>query len=143
MFDIRDPETDQPFPKVLPSSCFPDEPDPAMEAWYQSVADRLQRDAEEAPSEKQENGPRVRVEVLDDPIRPRSSAEFSSEGSADERHGAATYFADPLNRKKRPQFMRHFTKQPTYPDDRRGSIVANRVRHIFHPFLCACVFFLI
>lgn len=136
IFDVRDPETDQPFPKVLPKSCFPEEPDPEMEKWYQSVADRLQLDEEEPPPppEEQETGPRIRVEVLNDPVAPRSSAEFSSEGSTDERHGAATYFADPLYRKRRPQFMRHFSKQPVHPEDRRGNVVANRVRHIFHPF---------
>lgn len=125
IFDIKDPETGNVFPKVLPSECFPDRPDDAMEQWYESVAERLKREAEREAAEKQDTA-RVRVEV-DEP-GPRSS----SDASGDERHGAASYFADPLyrNAKSRPGYFRHFSKQSVYADDRGG--VVGRVRHVLN-----------
>ncbi|KAF2655014.1 hypothetical protein K491DRAFT_577123, partial [Lophiostoma macrostomum CBS 122681] len=127
-FDVKDPQTGEVFPKLLPKECFPDRPDDAMEAWYESVAQRLKREAEEDATEKQET--HVRVEV--DDHGPRTSSEMSGD---DERHGAATYFSDPLYRKARtrPPFMRHVPKQPSYVEDRSRS-VANRVRHMLNPF---------
>ncbi|KAF2748548.1 hypothetical protein M011DRAFT_400750, partial [Sporormia fimetaria CBS 119925] len=106
LYDVRDPKTGELFPKVLPKECFPDRPDDAMEEWYQGVADRLQREAEMEAAEKQEPT-RVRVEVHD--RGPRTSSETSDY----ERHGAATYFSDPLYRRTRtrPGYARHFSKQ--------------------------------
>ncbi|KAF2875979.1 hypothetical protein BDV95DRAFT_484411, partial [Massariosphaeria phaeospora] len=108
-FDVLDPETNTLFPKILPKECFPEKPDDAMEEWYQGVAERLRKDAEEDVSDK-EHGPQVRVDVNEP--RGRDSSDLSGEGSADERHGAAKYFEDPLYRRTRPRppVMRHFSK---------------------------------
>ena len=48
--DIPDPETGNIFPKILPKECFPEKPDDAMETWYQSVAARLKKEADEEAS---------------------------------------------------------------------------------------------
>jgi hypothetical protein len=127
LFEVKDPVTGNLFPKVLPKECLPERPDDAMEKWYQSVAERLQREAELEAAEKE--GPtRVRVEVDDQ--GPRSSSEVSD----DERYGAATYFSDPLFRKTRarPGYVRNFSKQSAYDEDRGG--VVGRVRHMLNPF---------
>ncbi|KAF2006437.1 hypothetical protein P154DRAFT_422907, partial [Amniculicola lignicola CBS 123094] len=108
-FDIIDPETKAVFPKVLPKECFPDTPDDAMETWYQGVANRLKREAEvDAP--EREIPTRVRADTAD--RGPRLSGEMSGDASADERHGAARYFEDPLYRKTRPRpsIIRHFSR---------------------------------
>lgn len=128
IFDVKDPETGNVFPKVLPKECLPDRPDEAMEQWYESVAERLRKAAEREAAEKQEAAG-IRVDV-DEP-QPRSS----SEASGDERHAAASYFADPLYRNRvRPGYMRHFSKGSVYSEDRSG--VVGRVRHVlnFNPF---------
>ncbi|ORY04570.1 hypothetical protein BCR34DRAFT_55820 [Clohesyomyces aquaticus] len=140
LFDVVDPKTRTSFPKILPKECFPDRPDDAMEAWYQGVAERLKREAEEDALEK-ENVTHVRVEV-DSPgpglgPGPRNSSDMSGEGSADDRHGAFKYFEDPLYRKERqrPTFVRRFSKAAPmqYVED-RGRLVAQTVRHMWNPF---------
>ncbi|KAF2469192.1 uncharacterized protein BDR25DRAFT_51725 [Lindgomyces ingoldianus] len=133
-FDVVDPETGNLFPKILPKECFPDRPDDAMEAWYQGVAERLKREAEEDAAEK-DDVTRVHVEV--DDSAPRMSSEMSGEGSADDRHGAAKYFEDPLYRKGRlrPTFVRRFSKaSPRQYVEDRGRMVAHTVRHMWNPF---------
>lgn len=125
--DVIDPETGSTFPKILPKECFPDRPDDAMETWYQGVADRLKREAEE-----EANGGRL----ADEP-GPRTSTDMSGDGSsADERHGAFKYFEDPMYRrsKPRPTFMRHVSKQMTRPIEDHGRAVTSRVRHMLNPF---------
>lgn len=130
-FDVVDPETGTTFPKVLPKECLPERPDDAMEAWYEGVAARLKREAEEDAAAR-EKGPRVRIEV-DEPD-PRASTEMS-EGEVDEKHGAAKYFADPLYRKARhrPPFVRHVSKPPRYEEQDRGRLLSS-VRHMLNPF---------
>jgi hypothetical protein len=126
-YDVRDLESGAIFPKVLPKECFPDKPDDAMETWYEGVADRLKREAdEEAERARQAAEP-----------GPRTSSDMSGEGSADERKGAFKYFEDPMYRKvQRPPFMRHVSKQDAiYPVDDRGPTVASRVRHMLNPFI--------
>ncbi|KAF2263566.1 hypothetical protein CC78DRAFT_518195 [Lojkania enalia] len=133
-FDVKDPETGADFPKILPKECFPDKPDDAMEAWYEGVAERLKKEAEEDAAEK-EGYARVRVEV-DEP-GPRNSSDMSGEGSTDERHGAAKYFDDPLYRKARTRtpFMRHVSRNsPKHYMEDGTRMVANRVRHMLNPF---------
>ncbi|CAO2649744.1 Nn.00g010360.m01.CDS01 [Neocucurbitaria sp. VM-36] len=125
--DVIDPETGSTFPKILPKECFPDRPDDAMETWYQGVAARLKREAEE-----EANG----VRVTDEP-GPRTSTDLSGDGSsADERHGAFKYFEDPMYRRSRPRpsFMRHVSKQPARPIEDSARAVTSRVRHMLNPF---------
>lgn len=133
-FDVVDPETGNIFPKVLPANCLPDKPDEAMEAWYETVAQRLKREAENDDAET-EKVPHVRVNVNEHV--PRTSADFSGD-SADEKHAAASYFSDPLYRQSRhtrPPIIRHFSKQPAHPyeDPNRGRLISS-VRHMLNPF---------
>jgi hypothetical protein len=122
--DIEDPETGQIFPKILPKECFPDQPDAAMEIWYQGVADRLKREADE-----EANGGSI-----DDEPKPRTSTDGEG-SSADEKHGAYRYFEDPIyrNGRPRPTFMRHVSKQSPRPADDHGRAVTSRVRHMLNP----------
>lgn len=121
-FDVIDPETNQVFLKMLPSKCFPDKPDEAMEEWYEGVAARLRREAE-----AESNDSHVEDE-------PRISADMSGDGSsADEKTGAFKYFEDPLYRKSRlrPAFMRHVSKEQARASN-DGPV--SRVRHMLNPF---------
>jgi hypothetical protein len=100
-----------------------------METWYEGVAARLKREADEEAA---------RARAAAEP-GPRTSADLSGDGSsADERNGAFKYFEDPMYRKARPRpsFMRHVSKQEAiYPvDDRNGKTVTSRVRHMLNPF---------
>ncbi|KAJ4357124.1 hypothetical protein N0V95_002781 [Ascochyta clinopodiicola] len=122
-FDVIDPETNNVFLKMLPSKCFPDKPDAAMEEWYEGVAARLKREAE-----AEANGSHVEDE-------PRSSADLSGDGSsADEKTGAFKYFEDPMYRKSRPRptFMRHVSKEQARASNDHGPV--SRVRHMLNPF---------
>lgn len=128
-YDVVDPEMGTVFPKVLPKQCFPDKADDAMETWYQDVAARLKREAEEEAARARVHcEPGIRV-----------STDLSGDGSsADEKTGAFNYFMDPMYRRSRarPSFMRHVSKQQAiYPlDDRSGRAVTQRVRHMLNPF---------
>lgn len=101
-----------------------------METWYEGVADRLKREAEEEAAReraKKQTGA-------------RSSDDLSGDGSsADEKTGAAKYFEDPMNRRSRarPTMMRYVSKQQAiYPLEERGGAraVTQRVRHMLNPF---------
>jgi len=127
-YDVVDAETGAVFPKILPKECFPDGPDDAMEAWYQGVAARLKREAEEEASGGRRHGT--------DETDARTSTDSGDASSADEKHGAFRYFEDPLYRnarRPRPTFSRHVSKQAARPaDDIRT--VASRVRHMLSPW---------
>lgn len=133
-FDVIDPDSGNMFPKILPAECLPDKPDDAMEAWYETVAHRLKREAEEDGGSN-EKIPNVRVNVNDHV--PRTAADFSGD-SADEKHAAASYFSDPLYRQSRhtrPPIIRHYSKQTAHPyeDPSRGRLISS-VRHMLNPF---------
>lgn len=135
-FDVKDPETGQLFPKILPKECLPTQPDEAMEAWYESVADRLRREVESDATEK-ESMPRRRVNGDEPDFRASNDI---SDGSADEKHAAAKYFSDPLNRKARvrPPFVRRYSRDRIYEHDHnhvenRNKLISN-VRHLLNPF---------
>jgi hypothetical protein len=126
-YDVVDPASGGIFPKVLPKECFPDRPDDAMETWYEGVAARLKREADEEAARARiaaEAGPRISTD--------------GDGSSADERNGAFKYFEDPMYRKARPRpgFMRHVSKQQAINpvDDRGGEAVTSRVRHMLNPF---------
>ncbi|KAH9862913.1 hypothetical protein J1614_011006 [Plenodomus biglobosus] len=125
-YDVVDPETGNTFPKILPKECFPDCPDDAMETWYQGVAARLKREAEE-----EANGGRL----ADEPGPPRTSTDTGDGSSADEKHGAFKYFEDPMyrNARQRPNIMRHVSKQSSRPVE-ESRTVTSRVRHMLNPW---------
>ncbi|KAF1942409.1 hypothetical protein EJ02DRAFT_345612 [Clathrospora elynae] len=122
--DVVDPETGNVFPKILPKMCFPDKPDDAMETWYQGVAARLKREADDEANGvcgADESGPRASTDA--------------DGSSADEKHGAYKYFEDPLyrNGRPRPTFMRHVSKQSTRPVEEHARAVTSRMRHMLNP----------
>ncbi|KAF2848586.1 hypothetical protein T440DRAFT_556654 [Plenodomus tracheiphilus IPT5] len=123
-YDVVDPETGDTFPKILPKECFPEAPDDAMETWYESVAARLKREAEEEATGR-----------VTDELRPRTSTDTGDGSSADEKHGAFKYFEDPMyrNARQRPNIMRHVSKQSSRPVD-EGRTVTSRVRHMLNPW---------
>ncbi|KAF9732326.1 hypothetical protein PMIN04_003140 [Paraphaeosphaeria minitans] len=122
-FDVVDPETGNVFPKLLPADCLPTKPDDAMEAWYDTVAQRLQREADEDS--------RDHVRAQSNEHAPRTSTEYSGD-SADEKHAAADVYQP---RHARPPILRHFSKQPAHPyeDPNRGRLISS-VRHMLNPF---------
>lgn len=53
---------DETFPKILPRSCFPQAPDPIMQAWYDGMTERLRKEMED------DEGIRVKP-IRDDDVR--------------------------------------------------------------------------
>ncbi|PVH98854.1 hypothetical protein DM02DRAFT_629936 [Periconia macrospinosa] len=139
-FDITDPHTGNLFPKILPKECLPQEPDDAMEAWYETVAARLKREAEDdAANKEKKSNPRVHVNI--DEHAPRTSSDMSDDGAPGQGYAAASYFADPFYRKRnrRPPIARHISKEARearrYEEEKenRGRLI-NSVRHMLNPF---------
>ena len=121
-FDVIDPDTGQPFLKILPSKCFPDKPDEAMEEWYQGVADRLRRE-----TDTEANKMRAKY-------RHQSSVDLSGGGSlADQRRSAFKYFEDPTYRKARPRptYMRHMSTESARASN---DVPLERARHTNNPW---------
>ncbi|KAF2458225.1 hypothetical protein BDY21DRAFT_284474, partial [Lineolata rhizophorae] len=117
-FDIIDPETNRPFPKLLPREAFPDHPDPSMIEWYEDVANKLRAEAEQQGNERRNRtnvgttSPTAEAPNGGSAHHRRNSSEESKDGSADERTGAAEYFRNPLyrNREGRPTVVHRYSK---------------------------------
>ncbi|KAI8932493.1 hypothetical protein NX059_010675 [Plenodomus lindquistii] len=122
-YDVVDSETGNIFPKILPKECFPDCPDDAMETWYQGVAARLKREADEEA---------VRGRVADE-AGPRTSPGSGDGSSADDKNGAFKYFEDPMyrNARQRPNIMRHVSTQSSRSIDESRTV---RLRHMLNPW---------
>lgn len=114
-WDVKDVETGDIFPKILPRECFPKEPDRHMVAWYEGVSERLRKEAEaeeEAKFDAREDS--------EDEGRPRrlrgSRVEDveTDEESVDSRAPALAYFRNPLYRHVdgRPSIVRRSSKRP-------------------------------
>lgn len=107
-WDIRDRDTGELYPKILPRECFPLEPDKHMVAWYEGVSERLKREAEDEERRKEIT---VHEEVDVDPRRPHSRLPArrddgppdDDEESIDSRTPALAYFRDPLYRHVEPR----------------------------------------
>jgi hypothetical protein len=123
-FDIIDPKTGSPFPKILPADCFPTQPDEEMVKWYQNASQRLQKEAEEA---------RVTIN------KPRPRAKEDSSDSENGRPGAARYFSNPLYRDQagRPTIVREYSRpilrSPREYLQDRGRAVVTSVRNLWNP----------
>jgi hypothetical protein len=79
MWDVKNADTGESFPKILPRSCFPPHADATMVSWYEGMSSRLRHEAEEQE--------RIRVYPIEDrPDTPNSS-----------KHAIA-YFHNPLFR---------------------------------------------
>ncbi|KAF2841080.1 hypothetical protein M501DRAFT_930616, partial [Patellaria atrata CBS 101060] len=101
IFDIKDLQTGEAFPRILPKEAFPDRPDADMVRWYESVSERLRQDALAGELE---------ASHIDDANR--SSSDISRE---DERHQAAAYFRNPAyrNHEGRAGIVRGYSRNPS------------------------------
>ena len=101
-WDVKNPDTGESFPKILPRSCFPPHPDTSMVEWYEGMSSRLRREAEEQE--------RIRVHPIEDrPDTPNNSKHhrkisrysdnaLTDDESPDHKNFAIAYFRDPLFR---------------------------------------------
>lgn len=150
-WDIKNPETGELFPKILPRSCFPSHPDTSMVEWYEGMSSRLRREAEEQE--------RIRVQPIEDrPDTPNNSkhhrkisrysdnALTDDESPPDHKNFAIAYFRDPLLRTfdGRPGLVRNGSRRrpPLSPRDsfvNRSKSVAstfgNVIKHVGSPHL--------
>lgn len=116
-WDVKDVETGDVFPKILPRECFPREPDRHMVAWYEGVSERLRKEAE---AEEEAKFQRHREDESDEEGRPRRlrgsrvEEDESDEESVDSRAPALAYFRNPLYRHVdgRPSIVRRNSKRP-------------------------------
>ncbi|KAF7190423.1 hypothetical protein HII31_08137 [Pseudocercospora fuligena] len=120
-WDVKDHDTGEVFPKILPRECFPLEPDKHMVAWYEGVSERLRREAEEEERMKRievehddETPPRRLHERAHPPPRREDGNVTDEEGSVDSRGPALAYFRNPLYRHVdgRPSIVRRSSKRP-------------------------------
>ncbi|PNS15633.1 hypothetical protein CAC42_4085 [Sphaceloma murrayae] len=136
-WDLKDPDTGEQFPKLLPRSCFPAAPDAHMMAWYEGVSDRLRREAEEEASMRitavEEDAPR-QIESADRSHR-RHNRDHSHDIESEEpvetkKSSALSYFKNPLfkNNEGRPGVVRRNSKHPTLVE--RGMSAATSVGHV-------------
>jgi len=119
-WDVRNPATGEPFPKILPRRCFPAEPDKHMVAWYEGVSERLKAEAEaEAEKERLLDAEREDMHRSQDRkhLAPRGAVEHTDDddGSVDSRGPALAYFRNPLYRHVdgRPSIVRRGSKRPS------------------------------
>jgi hypothetical protein len=118
-WDIKDPDTGEVLPKILPRQCFPANPDKHMVAWYEGVSERLRTEAEEEirKVEDEKEADRSRVAVR--------GHETDDEESVDSRGPALAYFRNPLYRHVdgKPSAVQHGPKRPAVsprPSSLRG-----------------------
>ncbi len=110
-WDIKDPQTGEVFPKILPRQCFPLEPDKHMVAWYEGVSERLRREAEDEERQRETEAQQAEVRRL----HARREEPEEDEGSVDSKGPALAYFRNPLYRHVdgRPSIVRRNSKRPT------------------------------
>lgn len=120
-FNVVDPQNGKPFPKLLPKEAFPSQPDEHMVAWHGGISERLRIEAQA-------------VEHVD--AHNRSSANMSTDDSAEERADAAKYFSNPFyrNHDGRAAIVRHITNAPARVME-GGKIVARTIQNIADPHL--------
>lgn len=118
-WDVKDPETGEVLPKILPRRCFPANPDKHMVAWYEGVSERLRTEAEEeirkVEDEKEADRSRVALRGHD----------TDDEESVDSRGPALAYFRNPLYRHVdgKPSVVQHGPRRPAMsprPSSLRG-----------------------
>ncbi|KAF1350241.1 hypothetical protein BDV97DRAFT_295749, partial [Delphinella strobiligena] len=116
-WDIKIPGTDDTFPKMLPRSCFPPTPDPTMQAWYDTMTERLRKEAEEEEKarfktvEDRPDSPVLKHHRLRES---RHAYESDEESTPDSPRTALAYFRNPLFRTVdgRPGLGRKSSKRP-------------------------------
>lgn len=129
---MTDPVTNVPFPKILPESCFPSYPDPAMEKWHDSVSNRLRIDAEGAVDTLD----RLHIEGARHHSRPSSSVDGAA-ASADERSGSFRYVSDPHHHRheERPKIVRAISSAAPQSIKDGGKAMALTMKNIASPHL--------
>ncbi|KAF4552807.1 Hypothetical protein D9617_9g025980 [Elsinoe fawcettii] len=136
-WELKDPDTGDKFPNLLPRSCFPAAPDAHMTAWYEGVSDRLRREAEEEASMRisavDEEAPR-QIESGERTHR-KHNRDHSHDSETEEtvetkKSSALSYFKNPLfkNNEGRPGVVRRNSKHPTLME--RGKSAASSVGHV-------------
>lgn len=133
-WDVKDPITDEVFPKVLPRECFPAVPDKHMIAWYEGVSERLRREAEEEERQREIEAQQAETRRLHDKKREEPEED---EESVDSRGPALAYFRNPLYRHVdgRPSIVRRNSKRPQLSPRRtsmkdKGKEAATSVGHV-------------
>ena len=127
-FDIKDPETGQFFPKLLPGQCLPRKPDEQMIAWYEAVSQRLMREAEM-------EGERNHVEKEDQSPRAtgaKGRRDFTEMGSETGHRPHHRYEKSEIRSSKDKS---HKPWLPFGVVEEKGRIVASTVKHLwdYHP----------
>lgn len=143
-WDVKDPDTGDVMPKILPRSCFPSVPDPHMVAWYEGVSERLRREADEEQSMRitaVEHEPHHQLESADKQYHRRHDARECSpivtdDEASDSRRSALAYFKNPLFRTVdgRPGVVRRASRHPASLRGgslmQRGKSAASSVGHV-------------
>nr|POE62950.1 hypothetical protein CFP56_03853 [Quercus suber] len=109
-WDVKDPDTGNLFPKILPRDCFPSDPDKHMVAWYEGVSERLRREAEEEERTHETEAAHAETRRLH-----ARQEDTDDEGSVDSKGPALAYFRNPLYRHVdgRPSIVARNSKRPS------------------------------
>jgi len=114
-YEVKDPESGELFPKLLPRQLFPREPHEEMIRWHQSISDELYREATAAQPPTESKPPRASKHNHNH--RPTNSVEHETAGTASDLiHQAAKFFSNPLSRglDGRPTLVRHLSRGASY-----------------------------
>jgi len=113
-YDVKDPETGELFPRMLPRQIFPKEPHEMMVNWHHDAGNELQHDTEQERSKH-------------DISRPTSGRSHDSDKGR--KHDAAQYFSNPQYRDKdgKPTIVKRLSMM--------GTVALNFVKDVFDPDL--------
>ena len=128
-YDVVDPLSNKRFPKTLPRSCFPSQPDTAMVKWHATVTERLRSQADDAAHNAEQLNTRQHS-------RPTSAVDGSA--PPDDRVGALRSFSEPHHHhehEERPKIVRSFSKAAPPKLKEGANAVALTFRNIANPHL--------
>ena len=108
MYEVRDPQSGELFPKLLPRQLFPREPHEEMIRWHQSISDELYREATAAQPSIESKPPRSGKHKHTPPEH--------EAGVSDLMHQAAKFFSNPLSRglDGRPTLVKHLSRGASF-----------------------------
>ena len=130
-YEVRDPESGELFPKLLPRQLFPSEPHEEMIRWHQSISDELYREATAAQPNTESKPPRASKHNHNPSHK---SGEHNETAASDLIHQAAKFFSNPLSRglDGRPTLVRHLSRGASYFFGGGGGGGAGGRRHSVH-----------
>jgi len=107
-YEVRDSQSGELFPKLLPRQLFPREPHEEMIRWHQSISDELYREATAAQPSTESKPPRSGKQ--------KQSPPEHETGVSDLMHQAAKFFSNPLSRglDGRPTLVKHLSRGASY-----------------------------